>query len=131
MSLKNSQGFTVVEVLLTLAIIGMVLTPIYILQGGSTRAVAQAGRLYDRVVAGYSMLMETVFIPEAKKDATKKISEPEAVLTLSTKTVSEQSSLKNIPALELHHIVIDWSDRRKKKQDRIVAFTFKQEEKSA
>lgn len=131
MNLKNNPGFTVVETLITLAIIALILTPIYILQGGSTRIVTRYSRLYDRVVAGYGMLMENVFVPEPKKEATKRLPGPQAVLTLSTKKVSSESSLKNIPGLQINTVTIDWSDLRKKKQNSIVAFTFKPEEKEA
>lgn len=131
MNLKNNTGFTIIEVLLALAIVAMVLTPIFILQAGAAQTVSRRSKAYDRFVAAYSFLVSSAFVPEPKEQATKQITNLRVELNYESKKITANSTLKDIPQLQMNTVSMQWQERNRKKEDKIVAITFKQEEKEA
>lgn len=122
---RFTPGFNLIEVMIALAIAGMVLTPLLILQGTSIGFSARSWRLYDRMVHGYNALVQSVFVPEIVPSLSKKSSL--VSLQLNTSAVPEPSSLKDIPLLQLHRLELSWSERSRQKKDILIALTYKQE----
>lgn len=99
--LKNRSGFTLIEVLLAVAIMGIVLGPIYILQGAVFDRVIRAAGSVDRMLAAYDFFVD---VKKGDEDHIKKtISDPHADLIYEKKEPSKGSVL----AKEFNHIYIE------------------------
>lgn len=128
MNFKNKNGFTITEALISLAIVGMVLTPIFILYGNATRLVKKSGRLYDRTLSVYNFLLESSL---ALKPQEKSISVKEPVMNLSyaASKLAENSAFKKIPNVQLNKVTGQWQEGRKKRDMQLVFYSYKKEEK--
>lgn len=99
--LKNKAGFTLIEVLLAVAIMGIVLGPIYILQGAVFDRVIRAAESVDRMLVAYDFFVD---VKEGDEDVVKKtIDDPATDLVYEKKESSKESVL----AKEFNHIYIE------------------------
>lgn len=128
---KNNNGFTLTEVLLAVAIIGLTLTPIYLSQSTAMRQSALYSRLLARVFAAKKILLESEFsLPEPLQPTriSKKIDDPPTTFAYELKKIPEQSSLKKFKNVWVESV--SWPDERNpKRQQRIVTFIYKPEQK--
>lgn len=124
MNIKNNRGFSLIEVLLAVAIVAMVITPIFILQASAARAVGRKAKLYDRIVAGYSFLIECSFIPKPRENDAKKIDQPVVELRYAATEPSGKSTLAEIPHLMVDRVTINWLERTAKKEDKVIAVRY-------
>lgn len=131
MNTKNNQGFTLIEVMLAVAIVAMVITPIFILQASAAGNVGRKARLYDRIAAGYSFLIECTFIPKPRENDAKKISQPTAELRYGPVAVAKNSELADIAHLVVDQVKINWLDRNSKKEELVMALRYQPEEKKS
>lgn len=125
------HGFTLPEVLLSVAIIGLTLTPIYIGQSMAMRQSALYSRLLARTLAAKKILLEHEFAlsdPLQPTQTTKKIDNPVTTFSYELKKIPEQSSLKKFKNVWIESV--SWPDERNpKRQNRIVTFLYKPEQK--
>lgn len=124
-------GFTLIEVLLAMAIIGLVLTPIFMGQSAILRATALASRRLARVFAAKKILIdsELALEPDIREySSTKKIDHPPTTFTYELKKISDESSLKKFKNVLIQ--TVSWPDERskKKRQDRLVTFLYRPEQ---
>src|SRR5262249_35030348 len=123
---KNNSGFTLVEVLLAMAIIGLVLTPIFAIQLGVMRANARASQALSRIFLAKQFLVESEFQlkPEdQEKRIEKKIEKPAMTLIYELKRIPENSALKKFKNILIQSVLMQWVDRQgKKRQERLVSF---------
>lgn len=128
---KNKDGFTLTEVLLAVAVVGLTLTPIYLSQSTAMRQSAVYSRLLARVFAAKKVLLESEFaLPEPLQptQVAKKIDNPPTTFTYQLKKLPEQSSLKKFKNIWVESV--SWPDERNaKRQNRLVTFIFKPEQK--
>lgn len=128
---KNNRGFTLPEVLLSVAIVGLALTPIYLGQSVAMRQSTLYSRLLARTFAAKKILRETEFAlqdPLQPIKVDKKIDNPPTTFAYELKKVPEQSSLKKFKNIWIESV--SWPDERNpKRQQRIVTFIFKPEQK--
>lgn len=126
----SRAGFTLIEVLLAMAIIGLVLTPIFMGQSAILRATALASRRLARVFAAKKILIENEIAlePDVREfTSEKKINNPPTTFTYELKKISDDSSLKKFKNVLIQ--TVSWPDERskKKRQDRLVTFLYKPE----
>lgn len=125
------HGFTLPEVLLSVAIVGLALTPIYLGQSVAMRQSAIYSRLLTRTFAAKKILRETEFALQDPLQPTKidkKVESPPTTFSYELKKVPEQSSLKKFKNVWIESI--SWPDERNpKRQARIVTFIYKPEQK--
>lgn len=133
MSFRNKTssvvpGFTLVEVLLSLAIIGIVLTPIFVSQSGVSRLVAQGRRAFATLLAAKKLLLETELnLPaDAQTYATEKKID-EGVVRYELKKVPESSSLKKFKNVLIETATLPDEKARVKKQEKLVTFLYRPE----
>ncbi len=129
---NNSNGFTLTEVLIALFVIGTALSPILILQGRSVLSTGVASNSWSRFIAAYQFLIDHAFVPSEKKEksANKKLTAPLAALRYEERDIPEASALKKIPRLALEQVTVDWQERKKRKNYRLISFSFISEEET-
>lgn len=130
-SKNKSSGFTLVEVLLSLAIIGIVLTPIFLIQSLVLRRTSAGARQFSRLMNAKDFLVDQQFenIQEAQEvSAERKITNPPTTLVFSSKKLPENSALKKFKHIMLDTVTLQWTEQNKKRQEKLVTFTFKPEE---
>lgn len=131
---KNKlSGFTLIEVLLALAIIGIVLTPIFLIQQVVLRRSSSDARFFSRIIYAKDFLVDQQFenMQEAQEiGATeKKITNPPTTLIFSSKKIPENSALSKFKNVMLDSVTMQWTDERnKKRQEKLVTFSFRPEE---
>ena len=131
---KNKSGFTLIEVLLAMAIVGLVLTPIFAIQLNVMRSNSRASQLLARIFAGKQFLVDSEFQlkpDEQEKRIEKKVEKPPTTLIYELKRVPENSALKKFKNILIENVTMQWVDRQgKKRTQRLVTFVFKPEVKS-
>jgi len=126
-------GFTLIEVLLALSIVGLVLTPILMLQSMLIKNTNKRAQLIDRIYAAKKFLIdsEVALAPDANESsADKKISNPPTIMRFELKNVSSNSSLKKFKSIKQASVISSWVEPGAKRQERIVTFLFRPEGKT-
>lgn len=126
---KKKPGFTLIEVLLALAIIALVLTPVFLTQINVYKGSTKAARMLARIFAAKTMLITSEFdlAPDARElRVEKKIDNPRTTLIYELKKVSEASALKKFKNLLNESVTMQWVDANgKKRQEKLVTFLYK------
>lgn len=129
---KIQFGFTLVEVLLALAIIGIVLTPIFLINQVVLRRSSADARLFSRLIQARDFLIDQQFenMQEAQEaGGQKKITNPPTTLTFSSRKIPENSALKKFKHVMIDSVTMQWAgERNKNRQEKLITFTFKPEE---
>lgn len=128
---NNNSGFTLIETLLALAIMAMVLTPIFITQGSMLYHVSRLMRHVERMVHGELYLQESI-IAAAKetkdvhqeKDATQ----PSVHMVFDAKKVADDSPFKKFPDLYAQRVTLSWQEDKVKRTDTLLTFLYKPEQ---
>lgn len=98
---ENEAGFTLIEVLLAVAIVGIVLGPIYILQSTVFERVVRVAGSVDRMLVAYDFFVD---VKNGDDDIVKKnITDPQTDLVYEKKEPQKSSVL----AKEFNHIYIE------------------------
>lgn len=127
---KNKNGFTLIETLLALAIMAMMLLPIYLLQGSAVRNTYRYARQVERIMQAKLFLIDTAItnIKESKNlSFDKKIKDPATDLKFEQKKIGENSVLKKFNNLMMQQVNISWTENRVRKSDALVTFVFRPE----
>jgi prepilin-type N-terminal cleavage/methylation domain-containing protein len=124
-------GFTLIEVLLAMAIIGLVLTPIFMGQSAVLRAASLASRRLARVFAAKKILIENEIALDSDArefSSEKKIDNPRTTFNYELKKISDESSLKKFKNVLIESV--SWIDERskKKRQERLITFLYRPEQ---
>jgi type II secretion system protein I len=129
---KFRSGFTLIEVLLAMAIIGLVLTPVFTGQSAISASVARARRAFGAILAAKNFLIDTEFnlAPDARTFATSKKSDEGTILKYELKPLPDSSSLKKFKNVLIQSVTIQSPKARSKKQERVVTFIYKPEKSS-
>lgn len=115
------QGFGLIEVLLSLAIAGMVLTPLIILQGSSSQFAKRTWQRYDRISYGFSQAVVSYFFPKNAASLLPKKNQFSQQSTVSQP--AENSALADIANLKIHRMRITNAGRSRKAQDLLIVIT--------
>ena len=129
---NHNNGFTLIEVILSLAITGMMLTPIFMLHEMIMNRVSRSSREFDYILLCKNLLFAArqKQDPEVKEFVLDKAeTEFDATLTYSLeKGIDPKSSLASLVGLHKELVVVSWTDQDKKKQERLVTFVYKRPE---
>ena len=125
-------GFTLIEVMLSMMITSLVLTPVFIMHSMIMDRVTRSSRAYDYIVMCKNLLQQA----HQKQDPqaqTFSFEQPgvdfDGTLTYSLeKGVDQKSSLASISGLHKEVVKISWTDLGVKKQEQLVAFVYKKPE---
>lgn len=132
-SKNDSSGFTLIEVLLSVAIVGLVLTPILMVQSMTIRNTGKRARIVDRTFAAKKFLIdsEVALAPDADESSSeKKIANPAMTLRFDLTKPAEGSSIKKFKFIKRATVTSAWVDQTGRHQDRLVTFLFRPEGKA-
>jgi prepilin-type N-terminal cleavage/methylation domain-containing protein len=129
---KNHNGFTLIEVILSLAITGLVLTPVFVIYTTLSQRVTSASRKLDVVIEAKALLIEAhqKQEPDAQEFKLEKpIAEFDATVKYQLdKAVDQKSVLASLPGLHREIVIVEWTDLGEKQQERLVTFVYKKPE---
>jgi prepilin-type N-terminal cleavage/methylation domain-containing protein len=129
---RPKKGFTLIEVLLALAIIGMVLTPILMIQSMIVRNTSKYSRLITRILQGKKFLIDSEIALTADLDqstAEKKVFNPETSMKYEMNKIPDGSALKKFKRIYKEAVTLQWRDQQGRHQEQIVTFIFRPESK--
>jgi prepilin-type N-terminal cleavage/methylation domain-containing protein len=131
MRFRNSRGFTLVEVLVTLAIVSGAVVPIVIMQSQLLSGVSKWSRELDRFFYArhYQQEIDRSLEDAQERTVEKKIGYPPTMLKFAIKKVSENSALKSFKDLCVQTVSARWRDGKKEREDDIVTFLYKPQPK--
>lgn len=131
---NKKKGFSLIEALLAIALVGIVLTPLFILQGASLRSVARLSRHLHRIYAAERFLFESqrsVALNVRQLVLEKKLEDPQTVLKYELRDISKESSLKDVHDIVAEQVTMRWEEDGMWRQDQILNFVFKPRENGA
>lgn len=132
---NKTQGFTLIETLLALVVMGLMFAPLFVTQGSILQGVGRNSRLYERIVAAKNFLVQSNFaLAHGAKQRTleKRIENPDARLVYTRSELSSDSRVGD----RFQHIVVDrvaitWDDAGTSRSDALVMFVYNPETKES
>ena len=129
---KSHNGFTLIEVLFSMMIAGLVLTPIFLMFGSIMNRVNKSSRAYDYIILCKNFLSEARQKQESDAQEfslEKKENAFDATLTYSLdKGMDQKSTLKALQGLHREIVTIAWQENGQKKREQLVSFVYKKPE---
>ncbi len=125
-SKNRKKGFTLVEVLFALAILGSILTPLILNQTRFLGRVIFQSELIYRVFASTQYMVESFMKFEQnskQRTATKTIDNPQTTLKFNIAEPRE-SIKKSFPDLYKEEVVMEWEEEGKTSKHNILTFIF-------
>jgi prepilin-type N-terminal cleavage/methylation domain-containing protein len=125
--LKNNKfGFTLIEVLFSTAIVGVVLIPIYALQGQAMGRIVKAANSVQRMLTGFNFFLEAHdAFDEKEKKIEKKSDDPYMQMSFKVEDLSGKSTLgKAFNNLKIEKASWEWQLEGKKQIDELVSIVF-------
>lgn len=126
MNSRSNAGFTLIEVMLSMAIMGLVLTPIFLLQGKATERIYRMGSRMRSLFYAQEILYEARRAqPPAVREFTfaQKNEEEQLQAEYRLMGVPEKSSLAKIEHLLREEVKV--RDQRFKRETTMVRFIYK------
>jgi len=110
---NNHNGFTFIEIVLTVALIGAVLAPLFSVQYNVLRLITRASDRVSRIFLLGNIFQEAEYkdkpVSEKGLTGTKKITDPETDLTYIVKTPDKSSSLKKLHDVYIVQTTATWN----------------------
>jgi prepilin-type N-terminal cleavage/methylation domain-containing protein len=129
---KVRPGFTLMETMLAMVIIGIVLTPIFLLHGTIMQRMNRSSKQLYALLWGKQLLHEArkKQEPEAHEFSLEKKIEESAVQLkyVLHKSVDQKSSLISQEGLHKELVTISWTDQGRKYDEQLVAYVYKKPE---
>lgn len=127
----NKNGFTLTEVMIAMTIMGLVMTSIFVLQGGTFRSIVSWARRLERFTAGTLFMTQTRIEKKTEPtvDQVKKLETPLTNMHYQMIEVPKESSLKDMQNMYLERVTIKWQEGKKKNEETIVMFHHRPEVK--
>ncbi len=131
-SRNHKNGFTLIEVLLSMMITACVLSPLFLMQEAIMKRVDISSHAFDIIVLAKNLLFEArqKQEPDAQTFSLEKSEiDFDAQLAYSlSKEVNQKSSLKSLQGLHQETVTVSWKDNGQKKQEQLVTFVYKKPE---
>ncbi len=129
---KVKTGFTLIEVLIAVAMIGLLLSPLFITQGSLLLSVADRARMFERILKAKNFYWSAKQKAEKQEKPeftlNKKVDNPQMILKYQVTQPSGKSALKDFKDVYHEQVKIEWQDGRVKREDALVSFVFKPKE---
>jgi len=126
---KVKEGFTLTEVLIAVAMIGLLLSPLFITQGSLLLNIAERSRIFERILKAKNFYwvaqQKAAQQEQVEFKLDKKIDNPPMILKYQIVPRSDQSRLKDFKDVYLEFVTIEWKDGNKKREDALVSLIFK------
>lgn len=128
----NTPGFTLMEVMLAIFMVGVLLSALLALQGKIFDGIATYSSRMNRVFLLKNRLFEVALDRakgETKVAPEKKIDEPATVIRYESKKPSQESSLKKFNDIMIERVTAEWDEWKTKRQEVMITFLYKPEKK--
>jgi prepilin-type N-terminal cleavage/methylation domain-containing protein len=126
---NRKNGFTLIEVIISLAIVGVILTPVFMLHEMIMNRVNRSAKEFEYMLLCKNLLFSArqKQTPQAQEFLLEKAEiDFNATLTYALeKGVNQKSSLASLVGLHREIVTVSWTDLGTKKQDRLVTFIYK------
>lgn len=131
-SKNHKSGFTLIEVIISMTIAALVLSPILIIYGTVLQFVSRSAKEFDCMVLCKNFMWHARQKQEAgaqefSLDTTDVEFDAKLVYSLA-QGVDQKSSLAGLKGLHKEVVTISWTEQGVKKQDRVVTFIYKKPE---
>jgi prepilin-type N-terminal cleavage/methylation domain-containing protein len=126
MQIQIKPGFSLVEALLAVAIMAIMLTPLFILQATKMQTTVRASRTYDRVTHAYTFLLQQGYKQsngQGKQE--KNVGRPVTTLTFERGNIPKKSVLSRFNDCVIERVLMTWRDGTQQKTDTLVRFVYK------
>ena len=125
-SKNNKLGFTLIEVLFSTAIVGVVLIPIYGLQGQVMERIVGAANSVQRMFAAFDFFLDAQDkLGEDEKKIERKSEDPPMQMTFTVEDVSGKSTLgKMFNNLHIEKASWEWNVAGKKRSNEFITIVF-------
>lgn len=123
---ENNQGFTLIEVLLSMVIMGAVITALMSSQSVVLFSVKTISHQFSRLLLAKNIIYQTRL--HGKTSAESKSDDPPTTFKYSQKKASGAIG-KKFKDIYREQMVFEWEEDGRKRSDTIVSFIFKPKEK--
>jgi len=125
-SKSNTNGFTLLEVLFALSILGMILTPLVLNQSRLLGRIAFQSTLLYRTYVGEKFMLDSYVKFEQdnkQRKATKSIDDPETTVTF--RIIEPSPTIKKLfRDLYRQEVFVEWEEAGIKNRDSLISFLF-------
>jgi len=128
---KSSKGFTLIETILAIAVMGLVLSPLFITQGTLVQSVARMSRRLGRIFYAKNFMLtarRSTQSDSGQRTVEKKIEDPETTLVYQTKKIGSNSTLESHD-LFLETVALRWQEDAQPRDDMLLTMLFKPQHK--
>ena len=127
---KNERGFTILEVMFALVIVGLVLAPALAMQFNLVRKIITTAGRSERF--GLAKNFVVIVHEQQVADPTIKQSNrtelvPPTTLNYQLKSIENNPALAQLPGLHIEVVEISWTSLVGKQHDQLVTFLFRPE----
>ena len=130
---RNSPGFTLIEAMLSIALIAVVMTPLMITQGSVVQAVSRISLQLQRIFFAENFFVDAQAQAADKKKFSldKKIEDPSTTITFERKAIDAKSSLAKVENVVLDRITASWNEESKKRKEVLVLLHYNKPQSSS
>jgi prepilin-type N-terminal cleavage/methylation domain-containing protein len=129
---RSHNGFTLLEIMLSLVIVGIVLGPIFLLHGAIMQRMNTVSHQFYGILVGKQLFYQArqKQDPQAFEFTMNNQGEHETFTCTYNlySSVADQSSLYSITDLRKEIVTITWQEHGKKRAESIVSFIYKEAE---
>jgi prepilin-type N-terminal cleavage/methylation domain-containing protein len=127
----GTNGFSLIEAVISVAIIGISLTALFGLQSIVFRQVIGAYEQTNRIFPIKKIIVEQSILPSSEREAQeqKAIKEPRMKIQLERKKASEEGAFKQFNNIYVVSAIGTWSGIAGKHQETMLRLIYKPEEK--
>jgi prepilin-type N-terminal cleavage/methylation domain-containing protein len=125
---SKSSGFSLLETIVALAVMGLVLAPLFLAESTMFQSIRTRSAHMERMIAAktYAIEMRRAVPHDATTfNQEKKITRPATTLKYEWKAVGEQTVFKGLPNLFKEQVTFEWEDRRQKRSDVLVNYVYR------
>lgn len=124
---KNNSGFTLIEAMLSVAIMAILATPLFVTQGSVLQAVASYSSHLQRIFYAQSFWYEARNkAADARKfTLAKKFDNPAMNVKYEVAAIGKKSYLKKNENVVVERLTIEWDQMGQKKRDVMISYLYK------
>ena|SRR5579871_6567745 len=123
---NNSAGFTLIEALIAMVIIGIAITPIIGLQLLLLRMVNDSGQQIRRILQAQTFLVHTqrTAIDKDTESVATKVERPATQLKFSLAPLHPDAVLKSNKHIQQERVNMQWQDNGRPRSDNLMTFLY-------
>jgi prepilin-type N-terminal cleavage/methylation domain-containing protein len=126
-------AFTLIEVMLAIALTAIVMTPLLITQGSFLRAVARSSDRMERLFLAENNMFDEQALAhgQTKYVHAHTVQDPRTDFLFERMAIDSKSSLAKVRNLVLDRVTIKWQDESKQQQEVLVCFQYNKSQSKA